>query len=62
MPGLPVFPGCGLAALTVALSGRVLAFDWDRGGLLWRAERQARTRWCHQRARLARDGGITLVS
>jgi hypothetical protein len=29
-----------LAALTVALSGRVLAFEWAGGGVLWRAERQ----------------------
>jgi hypothetical protein len=28
------------AALTVALSGRVLAFEWAGEGLLWRAERQ----------------------
>jgi hypothetical protein len=28
------------ATLTVALSGRVLAFDWAGGGVLWRAERQ----------------------
>ena len=27
-------------ALTVALSGRVLAFDWAGAGVLWRAERQ----------------------
>jgi len=27
-------------ALTVALSGRVLAFEWAGGGVLWRAERQ----------------------
>src|SRR5215472_1010064 len=30
----------GLTALTVALSGRVLAFEWAGGGVLWRAERQ----------------------
>ena len=38
LPGLPV--DCGFPALTVALSGRVLAFEWARGGVLWRAERQ----------------------
>ena len=27
-------------ALTVALSGRVLAFEWRGEGVLWRAERQ----------------------
>jgi hypothetical protein len=39
LPGLPVV-GRGFTALTVALSGRVLAFDWAGGGVLWRAERQ----------------------
>jgi hypothetical protein len=39
LPGLPVGRG-RFAALTVALSGRVLAFDWVGGGVLWRAERQ----------------------
>jgi len=39
LPGLPVGMG-GFRALTVALSGRVLAFDWRGGGVLWRAERQ----------------------
>jgi hypothetical protein len=38
LPGLPV--GVGFAALTVALSGRVLALEWADGGVLWRAERQ----------------------
>ena len=38
LPGLPV--GYRFAALTVALSGRVLAFEWSGGGVLWRAERQ----------------------
>src|SRR5689334_19848941 len=37
-PGLPAVSG--LTALTVALSGRVLAFEWAGGGVLWRAERQ----------------------
>ena len=36
--GLPVRRG--FTALTVALSGRVLAFEWADGGVLWRAERQ----------------------
>jgi hypothetical protein len=30
----------GLTELTVALSGRVLAFEWAGEGVLWRAERQ----------------------
>lgn len=38
LPGLPF--GHGLTALTVALSGRVLAFEWHGDGVLWRAERQ----------------------
>jgi hypothetical protein len=38
LPGLPVQRG--FAALTVALSGRVLAFEWAGEGMLWRAERQ----------------------
>ena len=38
LPGLPVH---GMfAALSVALSGRVLAFEWTGPGVLWRAERQ----------------------
>jgi hypothetical protein len=37
-PGLPAVSG--LTALTVVLSGRVLAFEWSGGGVLWRAERQ----------------------
>jgi hypothetical protein len=39
LPGLPAGRG-GRTALTVALSGRVLAFEWAGGGVLWRAERQ----------------------
>lgn len=38
LPGLPAHPH--FAVLTVALSGRVLAFEWIGEGLLWRAERQ----------------------
>jgi hypothetical protein len=38
LPGLPT--NRGLTALTVALSGRVLAFEWRFEGVLWRAERQ----------------------
>lgn len=32
--------GGGVVALSVALSGRVLAFEWAGGGVLWRAARQ----------------------
>jgi hypothetical protein len=38
LPGLPVWGS--FSALTVALSGRVLAFEWSGEGVLWRAERQ----------------------
>jgi len=38
LPGLPA--DRAFTALTVALSGRVLAFEWAREGVLWRAERQ----------------------
>jgi hypothetical protein len=38
LPGLPVRGD--FSALTVALSGRVLAFEWRGAGILWRAERQ----------------------
>jgi hypothetical protein len=39
LPGLPIgHPDFSM--LTVALSGRVLAFEWAGGGVLWRAERQ----------------------
>jgi hypothetical protein len=37
-PGLPV--RSGFTPLAVALSGRVLAFEWAGEGVLWRAERQ----------------------
>jgi len=37
---LPGLPADGFAALTVALSGRVLALEWAGDGVLWRAERQ----------------------
>jgi hypothetical protein len=38
LPWLPA--GRGFTALAVALSGRVLALEWDGEGVLWRAERQ----------------------
>jgi len=38
LPGLPVRRG--FTPLTVALSGRVLTFEWAGEGVLWRAERQ----------------------
>jgi hypothetical protein len=40
-PDLPGLPNRSEAALlTVALSGRILAFEWQAGGVLLRAERQ----------------------
>jgi hypothetical protein len=38
LPGLP--DRRAFTALTVALSGRVLAYEWAYEGVLWRAERQ----------------------
>ena len=55
LPGLPV--GYGFTALTVALSGRVLAYDWAGEGVLWRAERQTVVRI----ARPARSGRAETV-
>ena len=55
LPGLPVRGG--VMALTVALSGRVLAFEWAGGGVLWRAGRQ--TVVCIERpARFDRMEGV----
>ena len=53
LPGLPA--GRGLRALTVALSGRVLAFEWAGEGVLWRAERQTVVR-IERPARFDRKG------
>jgi hypothetical protein len=39
VPGLPV-PRHGIVCLQVVLSGRVLAYEWESGGVLLRAERQ----------------------
>lgn len=39
LPGL-LPRGYSVPVLNVALSGRVLAFEWHGGGVLWRAERQ----------------------
>jgi hypothetical protein len=37
----PLTPfGFGCVRLDVALSGRILAFEWPAGGVLWRAQRQ----------------------
>ena len=55
LPGLP--GGRGFTALTVALSGRVLAFEWAGGGVLWRAERQTVVR-IDRPAWLSRTAGV----
>ena len=47
-----------LAALTTAPPPRSLVIDWDA----WTRRHQARSRWFHRRARLARDAGIAPVS
>ena len=46
-----------LAALTTRPPPRWLVIHWDA----W-TRHQARSRWFHKRARLARDAGIALVS
>jgi hypothetical protein len=56
LPGLPVTRR-GLTALTVALSGRVLAFEWAGEGVLWRAERQTVVR-IERPARSGRTAGV----
>ena len=55
LPGLPA--DSGLTPLTVALSGRVLAFEWAGEGVLWRAERQTVVR-VERRARPDRVEGF----
>ncbi len=55
LPGLPV--GRGFTALTVALSGRVLALEWAGEGVLWRAERQTVVR-VERSARFDRKEGV----
>jgi SRSO17 transposase len=47
-----------LAALTTRPPPRWLVIHWDA----WTRRHQARSRWFHKRARLARDAGIALVS
>ena len=54
LPGLPA--DRDFTRLTVVLSGRVLAFEWAGGGVLWRAERQTvvrseRSAWFDRPAR-----------
>ncbi len=55
----------GMIPLTVPETGRLLARPPPPGSaghwLDWRRRHQARSRWYHQRARLARDTGIALA-
>jgi hypothetical protein len=55
LPGLPARRG--VTALTVVLSGRVLAFEWAGGGVLWRAERQTVVR-ADRPVPLGRSAGV----
>jgi len=55
LPGLPA--GRGFTALTVALSGRVLALEWAGEGVLWRAERQTVVR-VDRPGPFGRTGGV----
>jgi hypothetical protein len=56
----------GMIPLTVPEIGRLLARPPPPGAagrwLNWRRRHQARSRWYHKRARLARDAEIALVS
>jgi SRSO17 transposase len=68
-PALPDQPRpaeFGLIPLTVPETGRLLAHPPPPGSaahwLDWRRRHQARSRWYHQRTRLARDTAIVLVS
>ena len=61
-PGLSLLPGhagsrgSGVVGLTVVLSGRILAFEWASGGLLFRAARQTVVRVERRTALLAMAG------
>jgi hypothetical protein len=69
-PDQPPPADLGMIPLTVPETGRLLAAldsrpsppghtaHWSR----WRRRHQARSRWYHQRTRLARDTDIALVS
>ena len=71
-PPAPVFPDqpppadFGMIPLTVPEIGRLLSRPPPPGSaahwLNWRRSHQARSRWYHQRTRLARDTAIVLVS
>jgi SRSO17 transposase len=66
LPDQPPPADPGMIPLTVPETGRLLARPPPQGSaahwLAWRRRHQARSRWYHQRTRLARDTAIVLVS
>jgi len=66
LPGQPPPANFGMIPLTVPETGRLLARPPPPGStvhwMIWRRSHQARSRWYHQRTRLARDAAIVLVS
>ena len=66
LPDQPPPAEFGMIPLTVPETGRLLARPPPPGStghwLDWRRRHQARSRWYHQRTRLARDAAIILVS
>ena len=66
LPDQPPPADFGMIPLTVPETGRLLARPPPPGSaahwLAWRRRHQARSRWYHQRTRLARDTAIVLVS
>jgi SRSO17 transposase len=66
LPDQPPPAEFGMIPLTVPETGRLLAHPPPPGStghwLDWRRRHQARSRWYHQRTRLARDTAIVLVS
>jgi SRSO17 transposase len=66
LPDQPPPADPGMIPLTVPETGRLLARPPPPGSaahwLAWRRRHQARSRWYHQRTRLARDTAIVLVS
>jgi SRSO17 transposase len=65
LPDQPPPAGFGMIPLTVPETGRLLGHPPPPGSaahwLDWRRRHQARSRWYHQRTRLARDTAIILV-
>ena len=65
LPDQPPPADPGMIPLTVPETGRLLAHPPPPGSaaywLNWRRRHQARSRWCHQRTRLARRVEIALA-